>query len=80
MSLIGVNVIYGLDTEFATQANASDSKTRFIETNYITNMKININNEGTTGSAFIYNDGISPYGQEVRVTQSPFALVPSDTN
>ncbi len=80
MSLIGLNVIYGGDTDFSRQADASDSKTRWFETDGIYDMKVNTNNEGSTGTSFMYNNGVSPYGIEVRVTQSPFAIAPSDTN
>lgn len=80
MTLIGLNVVFGLDTDFSSQVAPSDSKTRFIETNKIMSMSPNTNNDGSQGTTIIYDNGVSPYGIEVRVVQSPNAISASDTN
>jgi len=79
MSLIGLNVVYGYDTDFSAQVAPSDSKTRFLDTTKFIDIRPNTNNDGTAGSTIIYDNGISPYGIEVRVTQSPAAINASDT-
>ena len=79
MSMIGLNVVMGWDTDFSAQVAASDSKTRFFDTTKMIDLRANTNLEGTTGAAFTYNDGISPYRYEVRVSQSPAAINASDT-
>ncbi len=76
MASIGVNVVYGGDTNFINQAPASDAVTRWIETDNIQSMQLNP--DGSGGAIITYNNGISPYSTEIRVTQSPFAIAPSD--
>lgn len=78
MSIIGVNVVYGGDTNFTSQAAASDSVTRWIETDNIEYMSLNP--DGSGGSVITYKNGTSPYTTEIRVTQSPFQIAPSDTH
>lgn len=78
MSLIGLNVVYGGDTNFTTQVPASDAKTRWYETNHFKSMQSNP--DGSGGTIIDYNDGTSPYSVEIRVTQSPFQIAPSDIN
>jgi len=79
MGLIGVNVTYGYDTDFSNMVAPSDAVTRWVDAKEITYLKAITNLDGTQGSAFILNNGISPYGIEVRVTQNPTLLTASDT-
>lgn len=76
MALIGLNVIYGLDTDFSAQAPASDAKVRYIDTRDITSLIPNP--DGSGGSIIMYDNNISPYAIEVRVTQTPNQIAASD--
>lgn len=78
MSVIGLNVVFGYDTDFTNQVAPSDAKTRFLDTRKFIDMRPNTNLDGSQGTAIMYDNGVSPYGIEVRVTQSPNAIGASD--
>lgn len=78
MSVIGLNVVYGYDTDFTNMVAPSDAKTRFLDTRKFVSMQATPMLDGSTGTAIIYNDEISPYRYEVRVTQSPNSIGASD--
>lgn len=78
MALIGLNVTYGYDTDFSAVVAPSDSVTRHLETNKFMDLRPARNLDGSMGSIIMYDNGVSPYGIEVRVVQAPNAIDASD--
>ena len=78
MSLIAVNVVYGGNTDFITEAPASDGKQEWVNSDYIVDMHANIGTVNPGGAIFRLAPPNAPYVVNYWVTNTPTIIAPSD--